>query len=1051
MKKSILYFLFVLMCAIVKAQVPQGFTYQAFAGDASGNSLKNLDLQVKVSILSDTVLPVTVWEELHPAIRTNVQGIFSLIVGSGVRQPASSVVAFKEIDWSSALFFIKIQVLYQGVWKNMGSAKLWTVPYAMVAGNLTGTLDKLDVKGVTTSPDSALFEVKNKTGQTVFAVYNEGVRVYVNDGVKGAKGGFAIGGFSTSKAPSQEYFVVNADSIRAYIYDNPLVKKPKGGFAIGGFNNAKGLTNDYLLISPDSARVYINNAPSTKGAKGGFAIGGFNNTKGTTQNLMAVSDDSIRLYINDSSTKSAKGGFAIGGFDLSKGQRASFLNVATDNSGKIDPSDNRILWYPAKNAFLTGKVLIQHPDSVGENSFASGFESRAKGNWSQALGYQATARGNYSTSIGRNSVANSPSSFAFGNSAQALNESSFAFGSGAKAIGINSYAFGSIGIDTLGNLTGQKTVASGKNSIAIGMGSQSTNLGAFSFGIGNIASGEFSLTLGYESSSPADYGIAIGKRSTAMESFSIAIGDSSLVTGNSSVAIGKRVKALGRSCLTLGNYSQSAGYSSIAIGSYANSNSWSISLGNFTSATGMWSTAIGYKTNATALYSNAFGRESVASGENSFAFGHLSKASGNYSYSFGFNSESSNTNAFALGYIARATGLSSYSIGWYTLASGNYSTAMGSQSVASGFGSFAMGSQSVAAGEYSVATGYSTDALGDYSVAMGYNSQASGYNATALGSNTNSDGAVSTSLGSNTHASGFNSVSMGLNSTSQSFCSLVLGRYNSISGSVWEWLATDPLFVIGNGTSATAPSDAFSVLKNGNVGIGVSSPLTKLDIAGGNNWDLAGGEGDLRIGNSQYRLKVGVALAGGGAGSVGIMQYGQPGGYNVLALGAQGNNLLFINGSSQNVGIGTNTPGYKLTVNGSAWCSSGAWTGSDIRWKKNISLFNNALSGILSLQVVNYDLRTSEFPEMGFESSSQIGLIAQEVEKIFPLLVKTDNDGYKAVAYDKLSAVLVQGMKEQQIQIESVVQENLKLKAEIDELKALVNSLIPNNSEQMNK
>jgi hypothetical protein len=181
------------------------------------------------------------------------------------------------------------------------------------------------------------------------------------------------------------------------------------------------------------------------------------------------------------------------------------------------------------------------------------------------------------------------------------------------------------------------------------------------------------------------------------------------------------------------------------------------------------------------------------------------------------------------------------------------------------------------------------------------------------------------------------------------------------------------------------------------------------------------------------------------------MQYGLAGGYNVLSLGAQGNYLLYLNGSSQNVGIGTGTPGYKLTVVGTAWCSSGLWTGSDIRWKKNITELDNTLSGIMNLRAVNYDLRTDEFPQMGFESGSQIGLIAQDVEKVFPLLVNTDKNGFKAVAYDKLSVVLVEAMKEQQKQIETVKEENQQLKSDVDELKALVNSLITNQSSQGNR
>lgn len=118
----------------------------------------------------------------------------------------------------------------------------------MVAGDLEGSLDKLKVKGQTASPDSILFEVKNSTGQTIFAVYNEGVRIYVDDGVKSAKGGFAIGGFGTGKAPSQEYLRVTKDSTRVYV--NPLAKSAKGGFAIGGFTG-KG-SNNFLNLTPEN-------------------------------------------------------------------------------------------------------------------------------------------------------------------------------------------------------------------------------------------------------------------------------------------------------------------------------------------------------------------------------------------------------------------------------------------------------------------------------------------------------------------------------------------------------------------------------------------------------------------------------------------------------------------------------------------------------------------------------------------------------------------------------------------------------------------------------
>jgi hypothetical protein len=67
---------------------------------------------------------------------------------------------------------------------------------------------KLNIKGTATNPDSALFEVKNKDDQTIFAVYSEGVRMWISDGNKGTRGGFAVGGFGTDKATSQQYLYV---------------------------------------------------------------------------------------------------------------------------------------------------------------------------------------------------------------------------------------------------------------------------------------------------------------------------------------------------------------------------------------------------------------------------------------------------------------------------------------------------------------------------------------------------------------------------------------------------------------------------------------------------------------------------------------------------------------------------------------------------------------------------------------------------------------------------------------------------------------------------
>jgi len=406
---------------LLSSQIPQGFNYQALASDASGNPIRNTDLQVKMSILSDTLVQTIVWEELHSVVRTDPRGVFSLVIGSGERQPASSAAAFSEIDWSARELFIKTQIYYQSAWKNMGSAKLWSVPYAMVSGNLGGSVKKLEVNGETTNMDEALFEVRNKGGQTVFAVYNEGVRVYVDDGAKGVKGGFSIGGFGSAKGVSQEYFVVNADSIRAYIFDDPLVKSVKGGFSIGGFNSAKGVTNYYMVISPDSSRIYISKAPSTKGKKGGFAIGGFDVTKAPNEEYLHITQDSTRIYVKEPA-KGVKGGLYIGGFNATKGTVTAFTSLTPDNyfigqgsgarnikglynsflgfetgSNNVDGSNNVFLGYQAGYLNSVGGSNVFLGNTAGYNNDANnnvllGFESgyaNTGGTTDAFMGYRA--------------------------------------------------------------------------------------------------------------------------------------------------------------------------------------------------------------------------------------------------------------------------------------------------------------------------------------------------------------------------------------------------------------------------------------------------------------------------------------------------------------------------------------------------------------------------------------------------------------------------------------------------------------------------------------
>ena len=205
------------------AQVPQGFNYQAIARDGSGNPITGATIKVKLSVLSDTTgfyasgSGAYIWEEEHLNVKTNSFGLFTVVFGDlSATKTLGTANSFSAIDWSQSPLFIGTKIANPTTYKNLGSAKLWSVPYSMVSGDLAGPLKKLAVTGETSVMDEALFEVKNNTGQTVFAVYNEGVRIYVDDGIaKGVKGGFAIGGFGTDKEVVSRRDIFLSDRIQS--------------------------------------------------------------------------------------------------------------------------------------------------------------------------------------------------------------------------------------------------------------------------------------------------------------------------------------------------------------------------------------------------------------------------------------------------------------------------------------------------------------------------------------------------------------------------------------------------------------------------------------------------------------------------------------------------------------------------------------------------------------------------------------------------------------------------------------------------------------------
>ncbi|ETR70595.1 MAG: hypothetical protein OMM_03126 [Candidatus Magnetoglobus multicellularis str. Araruama] len=142
-----------------------------------------------------------------------------------------------------------------------------------------------------------------------------------------------------------------------------------------------------------------------------------------------------------------------------------------------------------------------------------------------------------------------------------------------------------------------------------------------------------------------------------------------------------------------------------------------------------------------------------------------------------------------------------------------------------------------------------------------------------------------------------------------------------------------------------------------------------------------------------------------------------------------------------NIGIGTKIPNYKLHVNGEIACNT-LHEASDIRYKKNITPIQTPLQKATQLEGINYEWRLEDYPEKNFSKGKQIGMIAQDVEKVIPEIVHTDNEGMKSISYDKITAVLVEAIKELKNENEKAIK---KLKDENSQLKQIICEDRPNH------
>ena len=83
---------------------------------------------------------------------------------------------------------------------------------------------------------------------------------------------------------------------------------------------------------------------------------------------------------------------------------------------------------------------------------------------------------------------------------------------------------------------------------------------------------------------------------------------------------------------------------------------------------------------------------------------------------------------------------------------------------------------------------------------------------------------------------------------------------------------------------------------------------------------------------------------------------------------------------------------------------------SDLRLKKNIQPFPAVLDRLVQIRPISYNWRTEQYPEHGFSNARTFGVVAQEVEKVFPEMISLDAEGFKRVNYGELPFLMLQAI-----------------------------------------
>jgi hypothetical protein len=237
-----------------------------------------------------------------------------------------------------------------------------------------------------------------------------------------------------------------------------------------------------------------------------------------------------------------------------------------------------------------------------------------------------------------------------------------------------------------------------------------------------------------------------------------------------------------------------------------------------------------------------------------------------------------------------------------------------------------------------------------------------------------------------------------------------------------RFFITSESFLNGTNSGGFAMVDA-----QGRMGLGTFNPTSKVEIAAQDGLAVSGFQPFITLRDTNA----------GGARALFSTANGDIGFYSNGAIARQSPSVIIKDNDW--VGMGVGTPGFRLDLpnigNNDGRARANRWdTYSSIRWKDNVQTLTGALDKVMQLRGVSFDWKA----EHG--GSHDVGFVAEEVGKVFPELVSWENDGQWAqgLAYDHITAVTVEAIKEQQGQIEGLRRANAELRDQVAALMRLV-------------